>query len=71
MAGRRTQFTADFRIEEVRLLGSGRPVSAVARELRVGANTPRLRRRQCAIAAGSAPSTIAVARDAFLGNGGS
>lgn len=50
-------------------MGSGRPVSAVARKLQIGANMLRRWRCPYAAAAGSAASTVAVARDAFPGNG--
>lgn len=65
MARRRRQFTAEFKIEAVRLVESGRPLSAVARELQIGDNLLRRWRREFAAAARSGAS----ARDAFPGNG--
>jgi hypothetical protein len=48
MATGRRQFTAEFKLEAVRLVESGRPVSAVARELQIGPSMLRRWRRQYA-----------------------
>ncbi len=61
MARRRRNFTAEFKIEAVRLAESGRPASAVARELQISDNLLRRWRREFAAAAS--------VRDAFPGNG--
>lgn len=69
MARRRRQFTAEFKIEAVRLTESGRPASAVARELQISDNLLRRWRREFAIAARSGASSSTSARDVFPGNG--
>ncbi len=73
MARRRRQFTAEFKIEAVRLAESGRPLSAVARELQISDNLLRRWRREFAAAARSGARSAArsgtTARDAFPGNG--
>ncbi len=51
MARRRRQFTAEFKVEAVWLVESGRPVSAVARELQIGDNLLRRWWRSFAAAA--------------------
>lgn len=61
MARQRRKFTAEFKIEAVRLAESGKSPGAVARDLQVGADMLRRWRRRFA----TAPST----RDAFPGNG--
>jgi transposase len=69
MARRRRQFTAEFKIEAVRLVESGRPLSAVARELQIGDNLLRRWRRGFAASARSGASSTVSARDVFPGNG--
>ena len=73
MARRRRKFTAEFKIEAVRLAESGRPASAVARELQISDNLLRRWRREFAAAVSSAASSGtssgASVRDAFPGNG--
>jgi transposase len=69
MARRRRKFTAEFKIEAVRLAESGRPASAVARELQISDNLLRRWRREFAVAASSCTSSSASVRDAFPGNG--
>src|SRR6185437_5112457 len=61
MARRRRKFTAEFKIEAVRLSESGKSPGAVARELGVRPDMLRRWRRQFA--------TAASRRDAFPGNG--
>jgi transposase len=61
MTRRRRQFSAEFKLEAVRLVESGRAPGEVARELGVRGDMLRKWRRQFA----TSPS----ARDAFPGNG--
>ena len=65
MARRRRKFTAEFKLEAVRLSESGKSPGVVARELGISADMLRRWRRQFATAA----STRASTRDAFPGNG--
>jgi transposase len=65
MARRRRQFAAEFKIEAVRLVESGRPLSSVARELQISDNLLRRWRREFAASASSGAS----ARDVFPGIG--
>jgi transposase len=77
MATGRRQFTAEFKLEAVRLVESGRPVSAVARELQIGPSMLRRWRRQYASgrrtaargAARSAGGAAVRGSDVFPGNG--
>jgi|SRR6185437_1239348 len=59
MAKGRRQFTAEFKLEAVRLVESGRPVSGVARELQIGSSMLRRWRRQYASARRSAARSAA------------
>ena len=64
MAGKRRQFTAEFKIEAVRLANeSGKRISQVARELGIRADMLRTWKRQAESRAGLAPG------DVFPGNG--
>src|SRR5687767_2753765 len=62
MARTRRQFSADFKLEAVRLVEGGRAVVEVARSLGVRADMLRKWRQQFAAAAGQA-------REAFPGHG--
>ncbi len=64
MAGKRRQFTAEFKVEAVRMAAdSGKPISQVARELGIRADMLRTWKRQAESRAGLAPG------DVFPGNG--
>lgn len=64
MAGKRRQFTPEFKLEAVRMANdSERPLSQVARELGIRADMLRTWRRQAESRAGLAPG------DVFPGNG--
>lgn len=64
MAEQKRVFTREFKLEAVRLATSGeKPLAQVARELGVGANLLRSRRRQLAGRSGQS------AADVFPGNG--
>jgi transposase len=69
VARRRRKFTAEFKLEAVRLAESGRPASAVARELQISDNLLRRWRREFSAAARSVASTGTTMRDAFPGSG--
>ena len=61
MSGRRRQFSAEFKLEAVRLAEGGRPPGEVARELGIRGDMLRKWRRQFA--------TAARPREAFPGHG--
>ncbi len=64
MAGKRRQFTLEFKVEAVRLANeSAKPLSQVARELGIRPDMLRTWKRQAASRAGLLPG------DAFPGNG--
>lgn len=64
MAGERRQFTAEFKVEAVRMANdSGKPISQVARELGIRAEMLRTWKRQAESRAGLTPG------DVFPGNG--
>jgi transposase len=64
MAGKRRQFTGEFKLEAVRMANdSGKPTSRVARELGIRADMLRTWRRQAESRAGLVPG------DVFPGNG--
>lgn len=64
MAGRRRQFTAEFKLEAVRMANdSDKPLSHVARELGIRPEMLRSWKRQAQSRAGLAPG------DVFPGNG--
>ena len=64
MAGKRRQFTLEFKLEAVRLVNEGeRPLAQVARELGIRAEMLRTWRRQAESRAGLASG------DVFPGNG--
>lgn len=64
MAGKRRQFTAEFKIEAVRMANdSGKPISQVARELGIRPDMLRTWKRQAGSRSGLAPG------DVFPGNG--
>jgi transposase len=64
MAGKRRQFTAEFKVEAVRMANdSGKPISQVARELGIRAEMLRTWKRQAESRAGLTPG------DVFPGNG--
>ncbi len=64
MAGKRRQFTAEFKVEAVRMArDSGKPLAQVARELGIRAEMLRTWKRQAESRAGLTPG------DVFPGNG--
>lgn len=64
MTGKRRQFTAEFKVEAVRMaITSGKPLSQVARELGIRPEMLRTWKRQAESRAGLAPG------DVFPGNG--
>ena len=64
MAGKRRQFTAEFKLEAVRMANdSGKPLSQIARELGIRADMLRTWKRQAQSRAGLTPG------DVFPGNG--